>query len=140
MFFRLLVTSAGALMSILASSLATQAQVSFQGLTPGTLEVGSSLSILTSVTPATLRVQSGTTVNISVSPPQFVSGASPDPANTARIGILKVGTVEVRSNVGGGSVLLPSGQNDLVVDMEIQRPGNFQPGTYSYSILLTIIP
>ncbi len=140
MFSRTLVTSIGALAGIIFCSLAAQAQVSFEGLTPGTLEVGSTLNILRSATPATLRVQSGTPVNVTVSPPQLVSGASPDPANTARVGILKAGTVEVSSNAGGGSVPLPLGQTDLVVDMEIQRPGNFQPGTYAYSILLTVVP
>ena len=140
MFSRTLVTSVGTLAGIILASLSAQAQISFEELTPGTLEVGSSLNILQSATPATLRVQSGTTATVAISPPQLVSGASPDPVNTTRIGILKVGTVEVRSNVGGGNVPLPPGQTDLVVDMEIQRPGNFQPGTYSYTILLTVIP
>ena len=140
MFSRTLVTSVGTLVGIIFASHTAQAQISFEELTPGTLEVGSSLNILQSTTPATLRVQAGTAASVTVSPPQLISGASPDPANTARIGILKVGTVEIRSDVGGGSVPLPPGQTDLVVDMKIQRPENFQPGTYAYTILLTVIP
>ena len=157
MFYRLALTYGLMLASVIVmekSALAQSADVSFDGTVPvqatfstpvpGTAEpsLGSAMSgnKLESLASTAVSVQSSIPATITVSPPRFVSGSTSDPAGTSQIGFLKFGSTNVRSDVGGGSTTLPAGNTNLQVDMLVQRPVNFTPGTYTYAVTLTITP
>jgi hypothetical protein len=159
MFYRLALISSLVLASAFAlnqAAIAQSADVPFSGTVPaeatfnapapGTAEPtisSSSGGIPTkfeSQTPATMGVQTSTPATISVSPPRFVSGPSADPSGTTHIGFLKFGSANLRSDVGGGSVILPAGSTNLEVGLLVERPVAFTPGIYTYVVTLTIAP
>ncbi|HBB36035.1 MAG TPA: hypothetical protein DDZ80_32600 [Cyanobacteria bacterium UBA8803] len=121
-------------------------QATFINITPGTTETtpsgktAGSLNKIESLTPALVTVQSSNPANITVSPPTLVSGPTPDPPGTNRIGFLQFGSTEVRSDIGGGTAPLPIGNTELKVDMLVERPETFTQGTYTYVVTLTITP
>jgi hypothetical protein len=90
--------------------------------------------------PATVTVQTATNATITVSAPMLVSGASEDPPGTLKIGYVRFGSTTARSDIGGGSALLPAGTNNLEVSMFVERPTAFLAGTYTYTVTLTITP
>jgi hypothetical protein len=121
-------------------------EVAFTSLKAGTTEtiINSSFNGIAqqfdSLTSATVGVSSSVPATVTVSPPQFVSGASPDPTGTTRVAYLTFGSTTIRSDVAGGSGQLPAGNTSLEVDMLVKRPVAFTPGTYTYSVNLTITP
>ncbi|MEJ1933133.1 hypothetical protein WDZ92_23265 [Nostoc sp. NIES-2111] len=158
MLYRLALTSSLIIASTLAIEQAVVAQsvdVPFNGTVPlqatfstpisGSAE--STISITSgsptkfeSQTPAILSVQTSTPATITVSPPRLVSGSSPDPSGTKYVGFLKFGSTSVSSDVGGGSTVLPQGNNSLEIGMLVERPEAFAPGTYTYIVTLTVTP
>lgn len=92
-----------------------------------------------SSTPAKIGVQTTTPATITVSPPRLVSGPSQDPSGTKRVAFLEFGSTKVNSN-NNGNARLPAGKNDLKVNLSVQRPGAYKPGTYTYVVTLTISP
>jgi hypothetical protein len=121
-------------------------QAGFESLNPGTTEttVSSSFSGIAqqfeSLSSATVGVNSSVPAKITISSPQFVSGPTPDPTGTTQVAFLKYGSTSVRSDTAAGSGTLPSGNTNLLVDMLVKRPVAFTPGTYTYSVKLTITP
>ena len=121
-------------------------RATFMEIVPGETEQptinspGASLEQIESVTPAQVSVHSSSPATITVSPPALVSGPTPDPPGTIHIGFLRFGSTELRSDVGGGTAPLPSGETNLDVDMLVERPEPFAPGTYLYEVTLTITP
>jgi len=121
-------------------------QATIVDVNPGTVEIpttgtsGGNTKVIESFTPATVTVQSNTPANITVEAPTLVSGPTSDPAGTTHIGFLKVGSTEIRSDMGEGTIPLPLGQTDLEVNMLVERPESFAPGTYTYVVTLTITP
>ncbi|RCJ28300.1 hypothetical protein A6S26_12270 [Nostoc sp. ATCC 43529] len=159
MLYRLALTSSLLLASAFALNqavLAQSADVPFSGTVPveatfsspilGTAEPTISSdsdgipSKFESQTPAIMGVQSSTSATITVSPPKLVSGPSVDPSGTTHIGFLKFGSTSLRSDVGGGSGILPPGNTNLEVGLLVERPVAFTPGTYTYVVTLTIAP
>ncbi|AFZ22723.1 hypothetical protein Cylst_0366 [Cylindrospermum stagnale PCC 7417] len=159
MFYRLALTTSLMLASAFAldrAALAQSVDIPFNGVVPiqatfstpviGTAEPSISGSSdetptqLESQTPATIGVASSTPTTITVSPPRFVSGPTSDPPGTTYIGFLTFGSTSVRSDVGGGSAALPTGSTNLQVNMLVERPDSFTPGTYTYAVTLTITP
>jgi len=159
MLYRLALTSSLLLASAFALNravLAQSADVPFSGTVPveatfsspapGTAEPtiasdsGGIPTKFESQTPATMSVQSSTSATISVSAPRLVSGTSVDPSETTHIGFLKFGSTSLRSDVSGGSGILPPGNTNLEVGLLVERPVAFTPGTYTYVVTLTIAP
>lgn len=129
------------LASTVAVSPAALAEVTFNSVSGGSIEaVGSRMNAIESVIPGTVRVQATTPANITASPPRLIAGPTPDPARTNRLGVLKVGSTSVRSDVGGGTTSLPVGETTLEIEMRVERPVTFTAGIYIYSVLLTIAP
>jgi hypothetical protein len=159
MFYRLVLSFGLLLASITAleqTTLAQNVDVPFSGIVSGEIgltsvkagttetKVSSSFSGIAqqfdSLTSAIVNVNSTVPATVTISPPQFVSGASPDPDGTTRVAYLKFDSTNIRSDVGGGSGLLPPGNTSLELDMLVKRPVAFTPGTYTYSVNLTITP
>ena len=121
-------------------------QATFSNVVPGTVDtiatgrVAGNFNAFESVTPATLTVQSSVPATITVSPPSLVSGNTPDPPGTTRVGFLTLGSIIVRSDISGGTANLPAGNTALEVDMFVDRPEPFPPGTYTYAVTVTITP
>lgn len=101
---------------------------------------GVNASAFESTTPVQMSVQLNMPANITVSPPVLTSGPSPDPSGTNYIGFLTFNGTNLRSDVGGGSGSLPAGTTNLDVNMSVQRPTPYPPGTYTYVVTLTISP
>ncbi|MGC1248679.1 MAG: hypothetical protein WA865_20905 [Spirulinaceae cyanobacterium] len=93
-----------------------------------------------STNPARISIQANEGASIIISEPFLTSGPNPDPPGTERVGVLRFGTVEVRSDLGGGVAPLPSGETELEVELYVKRPEPFPAGTYNYVVNLTITP
>jgi hypothetical protein len=90
--------------------------------------------------PPVAHKQSSTPANITISPPSFVSGPTPDPPGTMRVGLLRFGSTNVRSDVGSGTASLPAGETQLEINLSVERPVAFMAGTYTYAVTLSVTP
>ena len=158
MLYRLALTSSLIIASILAIEQAVVAQsvdVPFDGTVPlqatfstptsGSAEssfstTSGTLTKFESQAASKLTVQTSKPATITVSPPRFVSGPTLDPPGTKYVGFLKFGSTTVSSDVGGGSTVLPAGNNNVEIGMLIERSQAFTPGTYTYAVTLTVTP
>ncbi|MEM1394371.1 MAG: hypothetical protein AAGG00_13960 [Cyanobacteria bacterium P01_H01_bin.150] len=116
------------------------AQVKFSNLSPGIIEAkGADLRILESVVPANINVNvpSDTTAQITVLSPSFAFGPSKDPSGTNKIGFLKFGSNNLSSDGNNTASLLP-GDTNLEVGLRVERPVSFTPGTYNYSVNISV--
>ncbi len=157
-FLRLVLASIGSFLSVWATSSELLAQtvdipfsanvasqVTFDLVEPG---VASPPTVVTSdglqgsfqsTNPARISVQANEGGTIIISEPFLTSGPTPDPPGTERVGILRFGATEVRSNLGGTAVL-PPGDTELEVELYVERPDPFPAGTYNYVVNVTITP
>jgi hypothetical protein len=68
----------------------------------------------------------------------LVSGASPDPSGTNKIGFLEFGSNNLRSEGNNATASLPTGDTNLEVGLRVERPVSFTPGTYNYAVNLSV--
>ncbi len=145
MLYRLAIASGLLLTSFINFVPTALAEVKFNNPQPGVIETsGVDLKVLESVVPATINVNvpADTSAQITVLSPNFVSGASQDPGGTKRIGFLKFGSNNLRSEGSNAIANLPTGDTNLEVGLRVERPVSFTPGTYNYAVNLsvTIVP
>lgn len=139
LWFRSALLALGCLTSF--GSLAAQAEVKFEVVTPGVLEVVSGQgNVLRTVTPATLKIHTDTPLQLRLEPPSLVSGASPEAADTRKRATVKFNGRLVASDDPDPQFWLPQGTSELVVEMAIERPSLFHAGSYLYQINLFTIP
>ena len=158
-FLRLVLASMGSFLSVLATSsellaqtvdipfsASVASQVTFDLVEPGVATPPTTVTSdglqgsFQSTNPARISVQANEGGTIIISEPFLTSGPTPDPPGTERVGVLRFGATEVRSNVGGGAAVLPPGDTDLEVELYVERPDPFPAGTYKYVVNLTITP
>ena len=117
------------------------AEVKFSSINPGTVETsGVNLRVMESVVPGnvTVNVSPGTTAQIKVLSPSLVSAPSEDPNGTKKIGFLKFGSNNLRSDGNNNTATLPAGDTNLELGLRVERPISFTPGTYNYSVNLSV--
>ncbi len=117
------------------------AEVKFSNVSPGVIETsGGDLKVLESVVPANINVNvpPNTTAQITVLSPNLVSAPSEDPGGTKRIGFLKFGSNDLRSDRNNATATLPTGNTNLEAGLRVERPVSFTPGTYNYAVNLSV--
>ncbi|MBW4623427.1 MAG: hypothetical protein KME17_29230 [Cyanosarcina radialis HA8281-LM2] len=141
MLYRLLIASTLALTSLTVIGSSASAQIAFTNMNSGTLRLadGQNNVLESSVSgELTISVEPNTSATIQVFAPNFISGATSDPNGTIRTASLTFGGTTIDNNTSGGAIL-PTGTNTNVkVNMQIQRPIWFRPGTYQYQVPLTV--
>jgi hypothetical protein len=140
MLYRLAIASGLLLTSFFNFAPTALAEVKFSNLEPGTIESGGDLKVLESVVPANINVNvpPDTSAQITVLSPNLVSGASPDPSGTNKIGFLEFGSNNLRSEGNNATANLPTGDTNLEVGLRVERPVSFTPGTYNYAVNLSV--
>lgn len=116
------------------------AQVKFSNLSSGVVEAREAdLKVLESVVPANINVNvpPDTAAQITVLPPSFASGPSNDPSGTKKVGFLEFDSSNLSSD-GNNTATLPAGDTNLEVGLRVERPVSFRPGTYNYSVNLSV--
>ncbi|MCJ8278398.1 MAG: hypothetical protein MJK14_00195 [Rivularia sp. ALOHA_DT_140] len=121
------------------------AEVKFSSMNPGVIEAkGADFKVLESVVPGNINVNvpSGNTAQVTVLSPSFASGPSEDPSGTKKVGFLEFGSNKLSSDGNNNTANLLPGDTNLEVGLRIERPVSFTPGTYNYSVNLsvTIVP
>ncbi len=141
MLYRLAIAS-GLLLASFTNFVPTAlAEVKFSNVSPGVIETsGGNLKVLESVVPANINVNVplNTTAQITVLSPNLVSAPSEDPGGTKRIGFLKFGSNNLRSGGNNATASLPTGDTNLEAGLRVERPVSFTPGTYNYSVNLSV--
>ncbi|MGB3653255.1 MAG: hypothetical protein WBA41_18820 [Rivularia sp. (in: cyanobacteria)] len=140
MLYRLAIASGLLLTSFINFVPTALAEVKFNNPQPGVIESGVDLKVLESVVPATINVNvpADTAAQITVLSPNLVSGASEDPSDTKRIGFLKFGSNNLSSDGNNATATLPTGDTNLEAGLRVERPVSFTPGTYNYSVNLSV--
>ncbi|MCC5658126.1 hypothetical protein LC608_14230 [Nostoc sp. XA010] len=144
MFYRLALISSFVLVNYYCLTTSALAEVTFKNVLPGTLEpTGTEMKVLQSLTPVTLivNVPENRNAQITILPPTSASSPSEDPNGTTRVGFLKFGSTNLRSDNSDNTkniANLPTGNTVLEVGMRVQRPVAFSPGTYNYSLNLSV--
>ncbi|MGB3758619.1 MAG: hypothetical protein WBA07_19930 [Rivularia sp. (in: cyanobacteria)] len=141
MLYRLAIAS-GLLLASFTNFVPTAlAEVKFSNVSPGVIETsGGNLKVLESVVPANINVNVplNTTAQITVLSPNLVSAPSEDPSGTKKIGFLEFGSNNLRSEDNNATANLPTGDTNLEVGLRVERPVSFTPGTYNYSVNLSV--
>lgn len=141
MLYRLAIASGLLLTSFFYFVPTALAEVKFSNLSPGVIETSrGDLKVLESVVPANINVNvpPDTTAQITVLSPNLVSAPSEDPSGTKRIGFLKFGSNNLSSDGNNGTASLPTGDTNLEAGLRVERPVSFTPGTYNYSVNLSV--
>ncbi|MEO1378373.1 MAG: hypothetical protein AAFW70_29715 [Cyanobacteria bacterium J06635_10] len=141
MLYRLAIAS-GLLLTSFTNFVPTAfSQVKFNNINPGVIETSAgNFKVLESVVPADINVNvpSGTAAQITILSPSLVSAPSEDPDGTQRIGFLKFGSNNLRSDGNNATANLPAGDTNLEVGLRVERPVTFTPGTYNYAVNLSV--
>lgn len=141
MLYRLAIASGLLLISFTNFVPTVLAEVKFSNVSPGTIEAREGdFKVLESVVPATIdvNVPSGTAAQITVLSPSFASGASEDPGGTKKVGFLEFGSNKLSSDGNNATANLPPGDTNLEVGLTVERPVSFTPGTYNYTVNLSV--
>jgi hypothetical protein len=116
-------------------------RASFGSSTPGRVEStissksAQSRNQFKNITPATISVQTSAPATVTISSPTLVSASRSNIGDTKHSASLRIGS----SKVSGDNVTLLGGKNIIGVDMSLKETQAFIPGTYTYSVMLTIV-
>lgn len=141
MLYRFAIAS-GLLFASLTNFIPTAfAEVKFSSVNSGVIETrGGNMKVLESVVPANLNVNvpANTNAQITVLSPLLVSAPSDDPSGTKKVGFLKFGSNDLRSDGNNATANLLPGDTNLEVGLQVERPVSFTPGTYNYAVNLSV--
>ncbi|MEO1432299.1 MAG: hypothetical protein AAFV71_25180 [Cyanobacteria bacterium J06633_8] len=141
MLYRFAIASGLLLTSLINLTPTALAEVKFSNVSPGVIETSrGDYKVLESVVPANINVNvpSGTNAQITVLSPSFASGASEDPGGTKKVGFLEFGSNKLSSDGNNATANLPAGDTNLEVGLRVERPVYFTPGTYNYTVNLSV--
>jgi hypothetical protein len=141
MLYRLAIVSGLLLASFINIVPAALAEVKFSNLQPGVIGIqGGDFTVLETVVPAIVNVNVSPEIaaQITVLPPELVSAPSEDPSGTKRIGFLKFGENNLRSDGSNATASLPTGDTNLELELRVERPVRFTSGAYTYTVNIVV--
>ena len=140
MLYRLAIASSLLLTSFTNFVPTALAEVKFSNVSAGVIETGGDYKVLESVVPANINVNvpPDTTAQITVLSPNLISAPSEDPSGTKKVGFLKFGSNNLSSDGNNATATLPAGDTNLEAGLRVERPVSFTPGTYNYSVNLSV--
>lgn len=122
-------------------NLAVQAEVKFEVLTPGTLEVISGqANVLRTTAPATLKIYTDTPLQLRLEPPTLISGTASEAVDTRKRALLRFSGGQVASDDPEPQFRVPTGTTELVVEVTVEQASLFRAGSYAYQVNLVNLP